>query len=272
MNSSQPYRLLRSRALAHTLAACLLMLLAALPAHAQRKPATMADLKALQASQSWQELSQSLGDVPAAKRDAQWESIATTTALQLLGKAAGSKQPGDTFGSAENLLEQFPQLAKNKAFMDQRAEVGMAALKECYGQNSWWATGCNRELVRFTERDPSNDNLQFAAGKLARLNNRHAYAAPWFESALSKGATPTRCADPDVGMAVTSALFLPSSEEFKSQIKAAQAIALQYCSVQMRPVLLKQALESNSYFVANGCSALKKLAPNEEATKKACPA
>jgi hypothetical protein len=247
-----------------------LMLCMAQAAMAQRKPATLADLKALQASQSWQELAQSLGDVPAAKRDAQWEAIATNTALKLLGRSAQSKLPGETFGSAESLLEQFPQLAKNKAFMDQRAEVGMVALKECYNTNSWWATGCNRELVRFTERDPSNESLQFAAGKLARLQNRHAYAAPWFAAALSLGATPARCADPDVAMAVTSALFLPDFDEYKSQIKSAQAISMQYCSVQMRPVLLKQAQESNSYFVANGCPALKKLAPAEALTQKAC--
>ncbi len=238
--------------------------------YAQRKPLTLNDMKALEKSQSWQELAQSLADLPPSKRDAQWEAIATNAALQLLAKAAQSKLPGETFNTAENVLEQFPQLSKNKAFMSKRAEVGMNGIKECYNQNSWWATGCNNELTRFVERDPGNDNLQFAAAKLLRLNNRHAFAAPYFEKALSKSNTAARCNDEDVGLAVVSAMGLPYTSDFKEQIIAAQAITGKHCSAQMKPLLLNKAEPATSYFVTNACPVMKKIAADEPVIQKTC--
>jgi hypothetical protein len=240
-------------------------------AYAQRKPLALEDLKALEQSQSWQELAQSLGDLPPAQRTAQWEAIATNTALQLMGKAAKSKQPGETFNVAENVLEQFPQLTKSKAFMDKRAEVGMVAMSDCYDSNRWWPGGCNTELARFVERDESNSQLQFAAGKLMRLNNRHSLAAPFFEKSLSLSATPQRCADPDVGRAVISAMGLPYNSDFKAQITAGQTIAEKYCSTQMKPLLLQQAEPATGYYVTNACPVMKKIAPDEDVIKKNCP-
>ncbi len=240
-------------------------------AFAQRKPMTMADIQALEKSESWRELAGGLGDIPPASRNATWEKITVNTALNLLSSASKSKLPGETFNMAENILEQFPQLGKNKEFMAKRGEVGVLALKDCYRQNSWWAEGCYRELVRFSERDPSNDNMQFALGKLVRLNGRHANATPYFEKALAKSATPARCDDSDVSLAVVSAMFLPdSSDIFKTQIKAAQLISEKYCTSAMKPVLLKEAANSNSYYKTNACGTLKAIASGEESTKTVC--
>ncbi len=260
----------KSRVCALSIAVLFASLLASTVVHAQRKPLSLSDMKALEKSQSWQELAQSLGDLPPSKRDAQWEAIATNTALQLMAKAAQSKLPGDTFNMAENVLEQFPQLSKNKAFMTKRAEVGINGITECYKQNSWWATGCNNELTRFVERDPGNDNLQFAAAKLLRLNNRHAFGAPYFEKALSKSNTPARCDDPDVGLAVVSAMGLPYNNDFKEQIIAAQTITAKHCSAQMKPLLLNIAEPATSYFVTNACPVMKKIAANEPVIQKTC--
>jgi hypothetical protein len=239
-------------------------------AHAQRKPLTLNDMKALEKSQNWQELAQSLGDLPPSKRDAQWEAIATNAALQLLDKSALSKTLGDSFNVAENVLEQFPQLSKNKSFMSKRAEVGIKSIRDCYGQNRWSAGLCNNELTRFVERDPSNDNLQFVAAKLLRLNNRHAFGAPYFDKALSKSATAARCSDEDVGLAVVSAMRLPYTDDFKDQIVAAQAITAKHCTAQMKPLLLNEAEPATSYFVTNACPVMKKIAADEPVIQKTC--
>jgi hypothetical protein len=239
---------------------------------AEKNAMTLADLQALEKQGGWGELSQHLADVPPSQRDAGWEKIAVNTALGLLTSAAKSKLPGDTFSSAEALLEKFPQLAKNKEFMVKRGEVGVQSLKQCFSDNNWWPEGCYREVIRFSERDSSNDNAEFALGKLIRLQGRHANATPFFERALAKstGANGKRCEDEDVLLAVLDSFTLPAADQFKGLTKSGQTIATKYCSSALRPILVKDFPGANSYQVANACSVMKVLAPKDPAVLDKC--
>ncbi len=168
-----------------------------------RKPYTLADLKALAGQHSWRELVEHLEDIAPTSRDATWRGLAQQAGLGLLSQADAA----DGLRLGEALLARYPALKDSKDFMTKRAELGYAAFETCFKGKIEWADICGEQLKPFVEADPTNAELAFRLAKLLPPRAHHHYAVPAFAIAIQK-KDDARCKDPDVRLAVVSGLGL----------------------------------------------------------------
>ena len=239
-------------------------LVGAVEVQAERKKKTysMADLEALAASQSWLELLQHIGDIRPAQRKDRWRALLKRSAKAWLADPAVAADPRSASAIVESLLRLYPGLKSDKALMAQRAKVGLEAFRRCFAER-YWGKWCEERFRAFVKQDLSDAGLAFEAGKLARLSMHHHMAVPYFYLALVARAkrgpaakqVGTRCKDPDVSMAVTSALALPAGKATQSKIKQAQTLAFSTCWPAVREKLL-EAVSGSSYMQRNACAGL----------------
>lgn len=225
-------------------------------AYAQTRRYTMADLQSLANKQSWQELADHLGDIAPVNRNKAWERLVEQTAIGTLESSVTQQRPLDGIMFAEHLLGRYPVLKGSRPFMDKRGEIGLKAFERCFADR-WSSEHCGKELRSFVAADPANLDLAFNAGKLARLNLRHWFAAPFFQSGLAKVSTTRTCGDEDVKLSVLSALVLPAHDNYQPFIDASVAIAADLCWSTLQSTLMETLKEKNSYFIANSCAFLK---------------
>ena len=169
-----------------------------------RKPYTMADLRALAQQQAWGELIDHLEDIPPSSRDAEWRRVAQQAGLGALS-IAGRTGPSEGLWLSESLLGRYPVLKESRDFMSKRADLGYAAFDKCFRGRIEWADACGERLTPFVLADPSNADLAFRVAKLVPPPVHHWYAAPAFAVAIQKKDDP-RCQDPDVRLAVIAGL------------------------------------------------------------------
>ncbi|HKP55153.1 MAG TPA: hypothetical protein VJV78_00455 [Polyangiales bacterium] len=126
---------------------------------------------------------------------------------------------------------------------------------------------CLEGLKAYVAKQPKD---AFGAGKRARLQYQHWTAISFFAKAFSKAATPEQCQDEDVGMALVSALSLPSDDP---NVALARKVAEQ-CWAQTQPKLTAELKDAASYYKANMCPvfAEKKVSAPECAPAKPEPA
>lgn len=115
-----------------------------------------------------------------------------------------------------------------------------ASVDKCVQRQQWSSDECLDAITAYSQQHPEQ---QFEMGKRVRLNFMHWAAVPFFDAALRKSATPARCADPDVAMAVISGLSLPMGRDEK---KMAEHIFSGACFQGLRPAVEKELSDSGA--------------------------
>ncbi len=241
----------------------------ALDATAQQRRYTMKDLDALAAGKSWIELAEHLDDIAPASRNKAWEQLAERAGIGLLEGSVAQQRPLEGIMTSEHLLRRYGHLQRSRSFMDKRAEVGLKSFEGCFADR-WSAEHCGKELRTFVAADPDNRDLAFKAGKLARLNMRDWFAAPFFKAGLVKESASRSCSDEDVKLATMAALVLPDHDNYRPFIDAGVSIARDLCWAPLQNALMTQLKENNSYFAANSCAFLKAKSSADPAVAAAC--
>ncbi|CAN5853512.1 hypothetical protein BH11MYX4_BH11MYX4_39570 [soil metagenome] len=218
-------------------------------------PFSMPDLKALEAKGQWRELVMHLDDVPPAKRDAAWEALLQKAAPEFMAQSAKEKDAFEGFYMASHLVDKYPQLTKNKAFMDKRLEVSKTAFKECFAQ-SYRGARCLKAAQEFVATGENNADSSFAIGKVVRLGQNANVAIPFFQKGLEgRKAGDASCADEDLKLSVMSALALPPDYD---NAKIGRAVAVGVCFDKLRPAIEAEFKDSSTgYYPENACSVLK---------------
>jgi hypothetical protein len=218
-------------------------------------PFTMADLKALEAKGQWRELVMHLDDVPPAKRDAAWEALLQKAAPELMAQSAKEKDAFEGFYTASHLVDRYPQLTKNKAFMDKRLEVSKTAFKDCFAQ-SYRGDRCLKAAQELVSTGENNPDTSFAIAKVVRVGQNAQVAIPFFQKGLEgRKAGDASCGDEDLKLAVMSALALPPDYD---NAKVGRAVASGVCFDTLRPAIEAEFKDSSSgYYAQNACPVLK---------------
>ena len=218
------------------------------------KEYSMADLKALEGRKEWRELISHMDDVPPAKRDAAWDALLDKAAPEFMAQTVKEKDPFEGFYLAMHLVDKYPKLTKNKAFMDKRLEVSKTAFKECFAQ-SYRGARCLKAAQEFVATGDNNADGAFAVAKVVRLGQNANVAIPFFQKGLEgRKAGAAECADEDLKLSVLSALALPTDYD---NAKVGRQVAGGVCFDKLRPAIEEQFKDTSSYYTDNACSVLK---------------
>ncbi len=221
---------------------------------ARDTPFSMADLKALESKGQWRELVMHLDDVPPAKRDAAWDALLQKAAPEFMAQSAKEKDAFEGFYMASHLVDKYPQLTKNKAFMDKRLEVSKSAFKDCFAK-SYRGDRCLKAAQEFVATGENNPDSSFAIAKVVRLGQNANVAIPFFQKGLEgRKAGDAACADDDLRLSVISALALPTDYD---NAKVGRAVAAGPCFDKLRPAIEAEFKSGSSYYTDNACSVLK---------------
>lgn len=218
------------------------------------EPYTMNDLVALEKTSAWEEIVAHLGDVPPAKRDAEWMRISEKAAIEYTASLAKSREQYAAYSAIEGLGRQYPHLMKIPAFTQKRAEVGLTMFSSCFKQ-SWSGGECLELLAGFVDQDPKNLDLQLKAAKLVRLNQFHYVAVPFFVRAVDEKDAKA-CLDEDLRLAVIAGLGLPSDYD---NAKGAKKLAFEMCWSALSDHVAGEFHKNSkgSYYFTNTCKELK---------------
>jgi hypothetical protein len=221
---------------------------------AKGKEYSMADLKALEAKKEWRELVMHLDDVPPAKRDAAWDALVEKAAPEFMGQTVKEKDPFEGFYMASHLVDKYPKLTKNKAFMEKRLEVSKTAFSNCFSQ-SYRGDRCLKAAQEFVNTGEGNADSAFAIAKVVRLGQNAHVSIPFFEKGLDgRKAGAAECGDEDLKLSVLSALALPPDYD---GAKIARKLAAGVCFDKLKPSIEGEFKDGSSYYTDNACSVLK---------------
>ena len=160
--------------------------------------------------------------------------------------------PFEGFYVAMHLVDKYPRLGKNKAFMDKRLEVAKPALKECFAQ-SYRGDRCLKASQEFVSNADADG--AFAIAKVVRLGQNANVAIPFFAKGLEgRKAGAAECDDGDLKLSVLSALALPPDYD---NAKVGRAVAGGVCFDKLRPAIEADFKDGSSYYADNACSVLK---------------
>lgn len=217
------------------------------------KDYAMADLDALAKRGAWEELLMHAEDIPPAKRDATWEKLVEKAAIGELGQLTTKAESYEGVFTSQALGKRYPHLLKSSEFMSKRGEAGKKAASECL-REAWRGEHCLDMMNTFLSTPGTSADVGFAFGKIARLNQNHYVAVPFFKWALEKKKDAAMCGDEDLSLAVVAGLGLPPDYE---NAAGARKIATEMCWDALKPAVEKKVLEDgSSYFIDNACAVL----------------
>jgi len=227
-----------------------LVALLALPGLAEEKKYTAKDLNALIDNEEWGEFIRHAKDVSPAERDAKWKKNLEKAAMASLDDAA-KQSPQEAFAYASRLHDEFKVLKKSKAYMAHRGKVGLAALKNCFGQR-YGGVACYELMTNFVAGDQTNVDLNYEAGKLARLNMNHNAATPFFYRAIKNAKAKRQkkiCGDKDALMAFKHTIAGPDGPDVKSVRELLEGT----CKKELKGPFLEELYTNNTYVARNTC-------------------
>ena len=223
---------------------------------------TLAELDALAASKSWQELGDHLTDITTTARDAHWESLVEQAAVGELSPLVGNA------GSIAARLEMidryypaFPSLAQSQKFLELRATIGLEAFRQCFEASESRGPGkkinpeaCRNYLWDFINTKPLNYELASKAAHMVAVKFAQATAAPFFAIATLAPGGEAACKDADLGTAAVAGLGQgPQAPE----AKGARFLLKQCWDALQTPVVEAFANEgAGSDYMKNSCPAL----------------
>jgi hypothetical protein len=216
---------------------------------------TMADLQALAARSSWEELLAHAEDVPPAQRTPAWDSLIETAATGYVTNLGAQADSYDAVFASQALLRRFPRLSSSAGFMSKRGEAGKAAAARCLERASV-GQHCIDGMKSFLEGPNTGADVGFAFGKIARKNQNAYVAVPFFDWSLNKKTDSASCSDEDLQLAVVAGLGLPPDE---ANASGARHIAVGGCWERLHPAIAQglQDPSAGSYYIDNACAVLK---------------
>lgn len=238
----------------HLIALAGLSVLLSSAAMADKKPYTLADLKALVAAKSYKEAVDHLTDVAPSDRNAEWQDLAATAATGYIGGLKDDNLVTKVL-EIEKVDQDHPVILKSPKYTKVRAEIGLKAYGACF-KNSYWIDECLAHATKFLEGDTGNTDLAFKMAKLVRLNANHHVAAPYFKRALTGKNNAAVCKDEDLKLAIMSGLALPKDYD---NAGVSREIASGACwDVLKKPILEAFNADSDGGYVKqNTCDFLK---------------
>ena len=227
---------------------------AASMAAAEKKPYSLADLKALVAQKSFKEAVAHLADVAPAERTAEWRTVAADAAAGYIASLSNDNLVTKVL-EIEKIDAAYPAILKSAKYTKVRGEVGLDAYKRCFA-NNYWIDECLDHAYKFITADAGNTKLAFAMAKLVRLNAKHWAALRYFKVALAGKDAKTMCGDKDIKLAVLSGLALPDSYD---ALPIAKEIAGGACWTSLKKPIVAAFDEDseNGYVRQNACGLLK---------------
>jgi hypothetical protein len=236
--------------------------LGASAAHADKKQYTLADLKALVGSKSYQEAVEHLGDISPSERTADWLTVATDAASGYISGLSNDHLVVKVL-AIEEIDGKYPQVLKSPKYTKARGEIGLKAYEACF-KVDYEMNECVQHAMKFIEGDPGNADLALKMSKLVRMNGNAYGALPFFKKALSGKATAAVCKDEDLKLAVVAGVGLPPDYD---NAKIAKDIASGTCWEQLKkPIVDAVSADASGYTHDNGCALLKA----KGATAKGC--
>jgi hypothetical protein len=221
---------------------------------ADKKPYTLADLKALVSAKSYKEAVEHLKDVAPADRNAEWQDIAATAAGGYIGGLKDDNLVTKVL-EIEKLDQDHPAILTPPKYTKVRAEIGLKAYEACF-KNSYWIDECLQHAMKFLEGDAGNTDLAFKMAKQVRRNANAYGAVPFFKRALAGKNAAAVCKDDDLKLAVIAGLGLPADYDNAAD---SRTIASGVCwDALKKPVLDAFNDESSGGYVKeNACAVLK---------------
>ena len=211
---------------------------------------TLADFEVAASTGSWQEIVQHAGDLPPTQRHDEWRKIVQRAALGLL--ESQQDHGVATLETAVALVDKYPQLAEDEAFMARRAELGQPHFKQCFAQR-YQAEACYQLLLHFVRQDPKRHSLAFAGAKLVHRELGFAKALPLFHRGIPKKDNAKQCGDPDAWRAVDRALDRLDAKA--GGLAEAKELAFDRCWSVWKDDLARSVDQSERY-LDNSCAAL----------------
>ena len=223
-------------------------------ATADKKPYTLADLKALVSQKSFKEAVEHLNDVPPSERKADWLDTAAAAGAGYIAGLSNDNMVTKVI-AIEQLDADVAPILKVAKYTKVRAEVGLKAYDACL-QNNHWADECIQHAIKFVEADASNADLALKMAKVVRKNAKSWAALPFFKLAIAGKPSAAACKDGDLALAVTSGLALPKDYDRAAD---ARTIAAGACWDHLKKPILAAFTEDseNGYVRQNSCDLLK---------------
>ncbi|MBK8012625.1 MAG: hypothetical protein IPK13_14840 [Deltaproteobacteria bacterium] len=216
---------------------------------------TAADIQALVNEENWTEVLEHLSDIPPTKRDASWKTALEKAAVGHLTSVLASDQGYSSLGTADVLIGRYAALKKSQAFMKLRQDSGLKYFEQCFN-NRYSGPECAEGLISFVKTDPTNDELAFRAGQMARMGAGYGPAAVLFEIAFKTKARRKDCGDRQVVIATT--MTLGNLQEGDVPFEAAKKVAFDYCYDALKKDLLSEFNEASTYYLKATCPTLTK--------------
>jgi hypothetical protein len=176
-------------------------------AHADDKRASLADLKALIGQHAYEEAYLHLGDIPPARRSADWLDVAASAAGGVLATLADHE--GTTLAAIDRIDRDYPQIVKLARYAGPRGELGLQGLEGCL-RTSDGSDACVTLGLRFVD-NAGDRGLAVKAAKVVRRGAGAAASVPFFKRALA-GSAAAVCKDDDLRLATVAGLGLTASD------------------------------------------------------------
>ena len=216
----------------------------------------MADLNALDKSQSYEELLGHAEDVPPAQRSDAWQKLVTKAAVGYMTGLTTGSDAAEGVWTSQALVTRYPFLSKSTDFMAKRNDAAKVASDRCL-KDSYRGQHCIDQMKEFLKVPGTSNEMGFQFGKIVRLHMNHYVAVPFFKWSFdqTKESDAKWCGDEDLRLAIVAGLGLPTDYD---DAATSRAIARDRCWAQIKPDATKALLDSPTGYVRdNTCDVMK---------------
>lgn len=235
----------------HLTAIALTVASAASIAMAQPREYSMQDLQALERQSNWLELLQHANDIAPASRNDAWQGLVGRAARAYLAEVAQQEEPFIAFLTADGITRAFGFLRQDRAYMDERADVGIAGLRQCFEQ-SYRVSACADGVEDFQRGDPENHKLAFELATIMDQRSNNSTAPRLFQIAVQYGGVEY-CQEESLQAAVVAGLSVPVEEV----LEPAKDLAFGTCYGELQEKLVEElAATHGGYYARHSCAAL----------------
>ncbi|EPT2926312.1 hypothetical protein ACVQAZ_003578 [Vibrio vulnificus] len=170
---------------------------------------SLEDLKALQASQSWQELLAHANDIRPSQRDTQWKALVEQAALGSFTQFIQAGNSDKAIYLGQEVLQVYPFLSQSDAFTQTFSEQLVKAAQPCVRYS---AESCVENYGNLLATLSPQAELSFAEGVKVYQNVSKSLSVPFFASAVKQSSQ--YCADEKVANALLYTLERPKNANF----------------------------------------------------------
>lgn len=225
-------------------------------------PYTMADLQALASGGGWAELTEHLQDIPPAKRDQSWNTLAGSAVSRRFAQLVSAGNDAATYQFLADALPRYQFLSANSAFMKQRADFGLRYFDSCLSYDD---ESCHRELLSFVAADP-DPALALSVARQVRRRLSDSKAIEYYRIGLAQKPGADVCGEEDLRLSLTAAISTPPGG---AAARAAKDVASGYCFDSLVETL-SATIKSDDNAKRNACGLMNAKQALKGITGKKC--